>query len=49
MLEQFNELRKQSNLKPNLSLFQSHRMHLGTFTQVCVKIFSTKFYKNKSD
>jgi hypothetical protein len=39
MIEQFNEIPKQSDLKTNLSLFQSHRMHLGTFTEVCVKYF----------
>ena len=36
MIEQFNEIPNQSDLKPNLSTFQSHRMHLGTFTEVCV-------------
>jgi hypothetical protein len=39
MIEQFNEFSKESDLKPNLSLFQSHRMHLGIFTEVCVKSF----------
>lgn len=34
MLEQFNELPKQSDLKSSLIPFQSHRMHLGTFTEV---------------
>jgi hypothetical protein len=34
MIEQFNEIQKQINLKPNISLFQSHRMHLGNFTEV---------------
>jgi hypothetical protein len=40
MIEQFNEIPKESNIKSNLSLFQSHRMHLGTFTEVCVKNFN---------
>jgi hypothetical protein len=39
MIEQFNEIPKQTDLKSNLSVFQSHRMHLGTFTEVCVKHF----------
>jgi len=39
MIEQFNEIPKQSDLKTNFSLFQSHRMHLGTFTEVCIKYF----------
>lgn len=34
MLEQFNELPKSSDLKSQLIPFQSHRMHLGTFTEV---------------
>ena len=34
MLEQFNELPKPSDLKSQLIPFQSHRMHLGTFTDV---------------
>ncbi|CAF0966176.1 unnamed protein product [Adineta ricciae] len=32
MLEQSNELSKSTDLKINLPVFQSHRMHLGTFT-----------------
>ena len=35
MLEQFQALAKQS--KSSLLPFQSHRMHLGAFTEVCVK------------
>ena len=36
MIEQFNEMSKRTDLIPNISLYQSHRMHLGTFTEVCV-------------
>ncbi|UJR33360.1 hypothetical protein I4U23_020808 [Adineta vaga] len=32
MLEQFNEFSKETDSKPNLPVYQSHRMHLGTFT-----------------
>jgi hypothetical protein len=39
MIVQFNEIPNRSDLKSNLSVFQSHRMHLGTFTEVCVKYF----------
>ncbi|CAF4349549.1 unnamed protein product, partial [Adineta steineri] len=33
MLEQFNEVSKEISLKSNLPVFQSHRMHLGNFTE----------------
>ncbi|CAF3746132.1 unnamed protein product [Rotaria sordida] len=33
MIEQFNEISKQNDLKLNISPFQSHRMHLGAFTE----------------
>ncbi|CAM4762867.1 unnamed protein product [Rotaria magnacalcarata] len=33
MLEQLYELSKRSELKLDMPLFQSHRMHLGTFTE----------------
>jgi hypothetical protein len=35
MLEKFNEVPKETYLKSSLSVFQSPRMHLGTFTEVC--------------
>jgi hypothetical protein len=43
MIEQFNKIPEQSDLKPNLSLFQSRRMHLETFIEVCV-IYLIKFH-----
>ena len=39
MIEQFSEMSKRTDLIPNISLCQSYRMHLGTFTEVCVKRF----------
>ena len=47
MIEQFNEIPKPADLKSDLPAFQSHRMHLGTFTEVCVLNFhitSIKFF-----
>jgi len=39
MIEQFNEFPKQSDLLTDIIPFQSHRMHLGTFTEVCFSSF----------
>lgn len=46
MIEQFNEMPKRKGLKVDIPLLQAHRLHLGSFTQVCVVMYSLKYYSN---
>ncbi|CAF2853599.1 unnamed protein product [Rotaria sp. Silwood2] len=46
MIEQFNEMPKSNDLNLNISAFQSHRMHLGTFTENFLNVLKNQSSEN---
>lgn len=47
MIEQYHELSKRNDFKLNVTPFSSPRMHLGSFTEVCLIKSLLIFLKRK--
>lgn len=48
MIEQFNEMNKNRQYQIQIATFQSHRMHLGTFTDVRHRFFFVIFFRHRN-